>query len=79
MGELHDGESRWAKIDKMLDKLAGLQFNGLSKALVELAKWENGTIKGVFRNYKTNDKITEFAKSHKVRRELSLLVIPKKK
>jgi hypothetical protein len=78
-GDVHERESKWSKIDRMFDRLSGMQFEGLSKMLVDLAKRENGSIKGVFRNYKTNDKIGEFAKSQEVRHELSLLSNGKKK
>jgi hypothetical protein len=64
MSEVHvEKGSKWSKIDRTFDKLANLQFNNLSKILVDAAKKENGTIKGVFRNYKTNEKISEYVKS----------------
>jgi hypothetical protein len=36
--EAEDGESKWSKIDRLFDKLSALQFNGLSRVLVDLAK-----------------------------------------
>jgi hypothetical protein len=71
-------ETKWSKIDQLFDKLSGLHFTGLSRALVSLAKRESGSIKSVFRNYKANDKMGEFAKSHEVRQELVLLKAKKK-
>lgn len=73
-----DNESKWSKIDRLFDKLSGLQFTALSKVLVGLAKRESGNIKSVFRNYNANDKMGEFAKYQEVRQELVLMKAKKK-
>jgi hypothetical protein len=76
--ETDEGESKWSRIDRQFDRLSGLQFTGLARALVGLAKRENGNIKSVFRNYKADDKMGEFSKSQAVRQELLLLKTKKK-